>query len=101
MVSSCYRAPHATIAGLPWAVAHFELSPVVITLMGAHLAASFEQPNSLDCAALGTAGVSCTSGLEHVNTVNATVIDDAGEGHTVTGSTASTLTVDACFTSHN
>jgi hypothetical protein len=48
MVSSCYRAPHATITWLPWAVAQFEFSSIVITLMDAHLAASFEQPNSLD-----------------------------------------------------
>ncbi len=53
------------------------------------------------CGALGPAGASCTSGIEHVNTVNATVTDDSGEGHTVTGSTSSTLTVDTCFTSHN
>lgn len=52
------------------------------------------------CGTLGTAGTGCTSGLEHVNTVNATVIDDNNEGHTVTGTTSSTLTVDTCFTSH-
>jgi hypothetical protein len=50
------------------------------------------------CGALGTAGTTCTSGLENTDTMNATVTDDNSEGHPVTGSTQSTLTVDVCFT---
>jgi hypothetical protein len=51
------------------------------------------------CGALGNAGPNCTSGLEHINTVTATVAGDEGEA--ATGSTSSTLTVDVCFSSHN
>jgi hypothetical protein len=53
------------------------------------------------CAALGTVtGTSCTTGLVHHNTINATVVgDDTNPADTLTGSTASSLTTDVCFTS--
>jgi hypothetical protein len=50
------------------------------------------------CGGLGSAGNSCTTGLEHKNTVNATLTGDE-TGELISGSTSSSLTVDACFTS--
>jgi len=50
------------------------------------------------CATLGTHGA-CTSGLEQMDTVTASLSDDNGEGNPVTVTGSNQLTVDVCFTS--
>src|SRR5262249_25914916 len=50
------------------------------------------------CATLGSHD-SCTSGLEQVDKVTASLSDDNNEGNTVTVTSSTQLTVDVCFTS--
>ena len=49
------------------------------------------------CGGLGPV-TGCADNLEQKDTINATLIDDDSEGHSVTGSTSDSLTVDVCFT---